>query len=223
MIGSPPGYIGFEEGGQLTEAVRRRPYCVILFDEIEKAHPEVFNIFLQILDNGRLTDSKGRVVNFKNTIIIMTSNIGNEVIQEYSSLGFVDKSSSDKETDEEKFESRIKEELRRHFKPEFINRIDEIIIFHPLRKEELEKIVELQIDMVKKRLEKQDIFIDVSRKAKDLIAKEGYEPSFGARPLKRVIQNQILDKLAMEIIDGKIKPGKVIKIDAVNDKIVFEE
>ncbi|MFA7169251.1 MAG: ATP-dependent chaperone ClpB [Candidatus Paceibacterota bacterium] len=223
MIGSPPGYVGFEEGGQLTEMVRRRPYSVILFDEIEKAHSEVFNIFLQILDNGRLTDSKGRVVNFKNTVIIMTSNIGNEVIREYSTLGFVDNNSKNKENDEEKFENRIKEELRRHFKPEFINRIDEIITFHPLTEKEIEKIVDLQVGFVKKRLEKQDINIEVSTKAKDILAKEGYEPNFGARPLKRVIQRQILDELAMAIIEGKVKPGKTIKVDVKNGKIVLEK
>lgn len=221
MIGSPPGYVGFEEGGQLTEAVRRRPYSVILFDEIEKAHPEVFNIFLQILDNGRLTDSKGRVVNFKNTIIIMTSNIGNEVIQEYSTLGFIDEKSRTREKDEEEFDRRIKEELRRHFKPEFINRLDEIITFRPLREKEIERIVDLQIDLVKERLEKQDIHIEVSPAAKELLAKEGYEPNFGARPLKRVIQKEILDKLAMDIIEGKVAPGKTIKINVKKDEIFF--
>lgn len=227
MIGSPPGYVGFEEGGQLTEAVRRRPYSVILFDEIEKAHPEVFNIFLQILDNGRLTDGKGRVVNFKNTIVIMTSNIGNQVIQEYSKLGFVANQHTEtkKEVSEDRkeFEDRIKQELRNHFKPEFINRIDEIIIFHPLTENEIEKIVELQINNVKRRLEKQEIRIEVTEAAKKQIAKAGYDPNFGARPLKRVIQSEILDKLALEIIDGKIKPGEIVRIDAEDDKIVFRE
>ncbi|MFA7171693.1 MAG: AAA family ATPase, partial [Candidatus Paceibacterota bacterium] len=220
MIGSPPGYIGFEEGGQLTEIVRKRPYSVILFDEIEKAHPEVFNIFLQILDNGRLTDSKGRVVNFKNTIIIMTSNIGNDVIREYSTLGFVDNNST-REKEEDIFEEKIQNELRRHFKPEFINRLDEIITFHPLTKEEIGRIVELQLDIVKKRLKKQDINIEVTPKAETLLAQKGYDPSFGARPLKRIIQSEILDELAMRIIEGKMKPGKVIVIDAEKEKIVF--
>jgi ATP-dependent Clp protease ATP-binding subunit ClpB len=192
MIGSPPGYVGFEEGGQLTEAVRRRPYSVILFDEIEKAHPEVFNIFLQILDNGRLTDAKGRVVNFKNTILIMTSNIRNE-------------------------------ELKNYFKPEFLNRLDEIVVFDSLNKKEIAQIVDLQINLVSKRLTKQNIKMGVSQKAKDLIASKGYDPSYGARPLKRVIQNEILDKLALEIIEEKIKEKDVVKIDVKKDEIVLEK
>jgi ATP-dependent Clp protease ATP-binding subunit ClpC len=202
--------------------VRKRPYSVILFDEIEKAHPEVFNIFLQILDNGRLTDSKGRVVNFKNTIIIMTSNIGNEVIREYSTLGFaVPNSKENKEKTD--FESRIQEELRRHFKPEFINRIDEIITFHPLTEKEIMQIVDLKLDIMEKRLEKQDIEAAVTAKVKKLLAEKGYDPNFGARPLKRIIQSEILDELAIEIIDGKIKSGEKIKIDADKDKIVFKK
>ncbi len=192
MIGSPPGYVGFEEGGQLTEAIRKRPYAVILFDEIEKAHPEVFNIFLQILDNGRLTDAKGRVVNFKNTILIMTSNIE-------------------------------KTELKNCFKPEFLNRLDEIVIFHSLNEKEIAQIVELQIDFISQRLAKQNIKIEVSQKAKELIASKGYEPSYGARPLKRVIRNEILNKLALEIIEGKIKEKDVVKIDAKKDEIVLEK
>lgn len=221
MIGSPPGYVGFEEGGQLTEVVRKRPYSVILFDEIEKAHPEVFNIFLQILDNGRLTDSKGRVVNFKNTIIIMTSNIGNEVIHEYSHLGFTAKNSR-KKTPREDFDERIQEELKRHFKPEFINRLDAIITFHPLTEENIGRIVELQLAGMKRRLKKQGISITVTDKAEAFLAEKGYDPDFGARPLKRVIQNEILDELALEIIDGKVKPGNKVRIDAAKGKIVFE-
>lgn len=222
MIGSPPGYVGFEEGGQLTEIVRKRPYSVILFDEIEKAHPEVFNIFLQIMDNGRLTDSKGRVVNFKNTIIIMTSNIGNEVIREYSTLGFVDKNSK-KKHEEEDFEEKIQSELRRYFKPEFINRLDEIITFHPLTQNEIGQIVEKQLDLITTRLESQGVAIKISEKAKALLAEKGYDPDFGARPLKRIIQNEILDELAMEIINGKIKSGKTVTVDAEKDKIVFKK
>jgi len=222
MIGSPPGYVGFEEGGQLTEAIRKRPYAVILFDEIEKAHPEVFNIFLQIFDNGRLTDAKGRVINFKNTILIMTSNIGNEAIQEYSSLGFVNRNKK-KDKDEKEFENKIKAELKNHFKPEFLNRLDEIVIFHPLNKKEIAQIVELQINFISKRLAKQNIKIEVSRKAKELIASKGYEPSYGARPLKRVIQNEILDKLALEIIEGKIKEKDTVKIDAKKDEIILKK
>ena len=220
MIGSPPGYVGFEEGGQLTEQIRRRPYSVILFDEIEKAHPDVFNIFLQILDNGRLTDAKGRVVNFKNSIIIMTSNIGNEVIEEYSSLGFVNRDSK-KTIEEKEFENKIKGELKNHFKPEFLNRIDETVIFHSLSKKEISRIVDLQLEIVSKRLAKQNIKIQVTDKAKKLISKNGYEPSFGARPLKRAIQNEILDELALQIIEGKIKEDDTIVIDVKKDKIVF--
>lgn len=223
MIGSPPGYVGFEEGGQLTEVVRKRPYSVILFDEIEKAHPEVFNIFLQILDNGRLTDSKGRVVNFKNTIIIMTSNIGNDVIRQHSALGFVDTAAQGKKKDEEEFEEMIYAELKRHFKPEFINRLDEIITFHPLSEKEIAAIVELQLSDVKKRLKRQDIDIEVTEKAKAFLAKKGYDPNFGARPLKRLIQSEILDELAMRIIEGKMVSGKTISIDAEKGKIIFKD
>lgn len=222
MIGSPPGYVGFEEGGQLTELVRKRPYSIILFDEIEKAHPEVFNIFLQIFDNGRLTDSKGRIVNFKNTIIIMTSNIGNEVIREYSSLGFASRAGK-KETKEKEFEDRIKAEFKNHFKPEFLNRIDEIVIFHSLGEKEIARIVNLQLDIVAGRLLRQNIIIKIGDRAKNLIAKKGYEPAYGARPLKRVIQNEVLDELALEIIEGKIKEGDIVKIDAEKNEIVFEK
>ena len=220
MIGSPPGYIGFEEGGQLTEQVRRKPYSVILFDEIEKAHPEVFNIFLQILDNGRLTDTKGRVVNFKNSIIIMTSNIGNEIIQEYSSLGFVNRDSK-KTLKETEFENRIKAELKNHFKPEFLNRIDEIIIFHSLSEKEILQIVDLQLEIVSARLAKQNIKIKVTDKARKTIATNGYEINYGARPLKRVIQNEILDELALGIIEGKIKDNDTVIIDSDKNKITF--
>ncbi|MBW6441040.1 ATP-dependent chaperone ClpB [Patescibacteria group bacterium] len=220
MIGSPPGYVGFEEGGQLTEQIRRKPYSVILFDEIEKAHPEVFNIFLQILDNGRLTDAKGRVVNFKNSIIIMTSNIGNDVIEEYSALGFVNR--DNKKTNREKeFENKIKAELKNHFKPEFLNRIDETIIFHSLSEKEIEQIVDLQLAIVSRRLAKQNIKIEFTKQARKLIATHGYHVSYGARPLKRVIQNEILDELALQIIEGKFKEDDKVKIDTIKNKITF--
>ncbi len=222
IIGSPPGYVGFEEGGQLTEKVRRRPYSVLLFDEIEKAHPEVFNIFLQILDNGRLTDSKGRIINFKNTIIIMTSNIGNEVIREYSSLGFVSRDNKER-TKEEEFENKIKAELKNHFKPEFLNRLDEIVIFHSLSEKEIGQIVDLQLEIVANRLTKNKIAIKVSEKAKEFIAKKGYDPAYGARPLKRAIQNEILDELALEIIEGKIKEGDTVKINVEKEKIILRK
>ncbi len=220
MIGSPPGYVGFEEGGQLTEQVRRRPYSVILFDEIEKAHPEVFNIFLQILDNGRLTDAKGRVVNFKNSIIIMTSNIGNEVIEKYSLSRLINRDSK-KTVKEKEFENKIKSELKNYFKPEFLNRIDETVIFHSLSEKEISKIFDLQFKILSNRLAKQNIKIKITDKAKKLISKKGYEPSFGARPLKRAIQNEILDELALQIIEERIKEGDVIVIDSIKDKIIL--
>jgi ATP-dependent Clp protease ATP-binding subunit ClpA len=221
MIGSPPGYVGYEEGGQLTEAVRRRPYSVILFDEIEKAHPEVFNILLQVLDNGRLTDAKGRVVNFKNTVIIMTSNIGNEVLRKVS-LGFL--TSGDKEPESETSEEiklRVFEELKKHFKPEFINRIDEIIVFHTLSKDDLAKIIDLQLARVSERLADKKIKIKVSPKAKKFLVEKGYDPTYGARPLKRVIQQMILDEIAKQIIVGKIQEGQKVEVDASGDKIVI--
>ncbi|MFH1233694.1 MAG: AAA family ATPase [Patescibacteria group bacterium] len=214
MIGAAPGYIGYEEGGQLTEKVRRRPYSVILFDEIEKAHPEVFNILLQVLDDGRLTDSKGRVVNFKNTIIIMTSNLGNEVIKEYS-IGFSDGSDEIKAhiTREKEMKEKIDKILKDHFKLEFLNRIDEIIIFKNLNKEVLSKIVDLELAKVEKRLKNKEITLKIALKVKKMLAEKGFDTTFGARPLKRIIQNLILDELAMEMIEGKIKQGDKVLID----------
>ncbi len=222
MVGSPPGYVGYEEGGQLTEIVRRRPYSVILFDEIEKAHPDVFNMLLQILDDGRLTDSKGRVVNFKNTIIIMTSNIGSELILEIGTrgeIGFGDESKREK-SNEEIMREKTTKSLQERFKPEFLNRVDEVIIFHPLSKKELMRIVDLQLVRVVARLEEKKVKIKVTEKAKKLLAEKGYNPLFGARPLKRVIQDLILNPLALEMIEGKLKK-KLIAIDAKDGKIVF--
>ncbi len=213
IIGSPPGYIGYEEGGQLTEKVRRRPYSVILFDEIEKAHPEVFNMLLQILDDGRLTDSKGRVVNFKNTIIIMTSNLGNQVIQEYS-IGFADhedKAKADVARNAE-MKDKIMSILKDHFKLEFLNRIDEIIIFRSLTEEVLAQIVDLELVKVQNRLAAKNIKLLFKDGIKKMLAQAGYDPTFGARPLKRVIQNKILDELALEIIEGKIKDNDKVEI-----------
>ena len=222
IIGSPPGYVGYDEGGQLTERVRRRPYSVILFDEVEKAHPEVFNVLLQILDDGRLTDSKGRVVNFKNTIIIMTSNLGNEVIKEYS-IGFADH--GDTEKDEKKMrDDEMKEKidriLREHFKLEFLNRIDEIVIFKSLTKDALTMIVNYEIAKVEKRLKNKDITVKIANKVKAMLAEKGYDVTFGARPLKRIIQNIILDELALMIIEGSVKNGDTVNIDlGLKDKI----
>ncbi|MFA5644188.1 MAG: AAA family ATPase [Patescibacteria group bacterium] len=214
LIGSPPGYIGHDDGGQLTDKIRRRPYSVILFDEIEKAHPETFNILLQILDDGVLTDSKGRKVNFKNTIIIMTSNLGNEVIKQYS-IGF---GSGENEEQKDKFrQDEMKEKidsiLKEYFKLEFLNRIDEIVIFKNLSKESLEKIIELELNKVEVRLKNKNIGIKISAKIKKHLADKGYDPSFGARPLKRLIQSMILDELALNIIEGKVKDGDKVLLD----------
>ena len=214
LIGSPPGYIGHDEGGQLTDKIRRRPYSVILFDEIEKAHPETFNILLQILDDGVLTDSKGRKVNFKNTIIIMTSNLGNEVIKQYS-IGFgggENQEQNDKYRQEE-MKEKIDKILRDHFKLEFLNRIDEVVVFKNLQKESLEKIIDLELLKVETRLKNKNIAVKISQKVKKYLAEKGYDPAFGARPLKRVIQNMILDELALNIIEGRVKDGDKVLLD----------
>jgi ATP-dependent Clp protease ATP-binding subunit ClpB len=221
IIGSPPGYVGYEEGGQLTEIVRRRPYSVILFDEIEKAHPEVFNILLQILDRGRLTDAKGRLVNFKNTIIILTSNVGSEALQQMAEFGFTHSGEARKQKQEET-KSRIMESLKQQFRPEFLNRLDEIIIFHGLGIEEVRKIVDLQLTIIEERLKHKKIKISVSASAKNLLAEKGFDPDYGVRPLKRKIQQLVLDPLAKMIVDGQIKNGDKVKIDAEKEKIVIK-
>jgi len=218
MIGSPPGYVGFEEGGQLTEAIRRRPYSVVLFDEIEKAHPEVFNILLQILDDGRLTDAKGRHVNFKNTVVIMTSNAGNEIVREYI-LGFT---AERPERETQQMKNKVLESLRQRFKPEFLNRVDEIIVFDALTQADLTKIADLQLEQVQKRLAEKKIKIKVTKEAKRLLVAKGYDPNFGARPLKRIIQQLILDQTAKQIIEGKIKEGDTIVFDEKNDEIIIQ-
>jgi len=219
MIGSPPGYVGFEEGGQLTEAIRRRPYSVVLFDEIEKAHPEVFNVLLQILDDGRLTDAKGRVVNFRNTVIVMTSNVGNEIVKQYI-LGFSDEPVR---SEEREMKSKVMEALKSQFKPEFLNRVDEIIVFDSLSKDDLAKIVELQLIQVQKRLAEKKIKIKVAQKAKKYLADKGYDPSYGARPLKRLIQQTILDEIAKKIIAGEIKEGDSVSIDTDEKGIIIKK
>jgi ATP-dependent Clp protease ATP-binding subunit ClpB len=221
MIGSPPGYIGHEEGGQLTEKVRRRPYSLILFDEIEKAHPDVFNILLQILDDGRLTDSKGRMINFKNTVIVMTSNVGSDIIHKMQDFGFRDGKGQEAILREDEMKERVMQSLREKFKPEFLNRLDEIIIFHPLGKEQIEKIVVLQLSLVKKRLMEKNIKLSVSADAKDLLARVGFDPVYGARPLKRSIQNMVLDELALRIVEGKIKDGDKVKVGVKDEKIII--
>ncbi|MFA5023798.1 MAG: AAA family ATPase [Patescibacteria group bacterium] len=224
LIGSPPGYIGHDDGGQLTDKVRRQPYSVVLFDEVEKAHPDMFNILLQILDDGRLTDSKGRTVNFKNTIIIMTSNLGNEIIKQYA-IGFSDMSDQVQATKmrREEMKEKIDKILKNHFKLEFLNRIDEIVLFRSLTPEALEKIVDLELTKVEKRLNNKNITVKVSAKIKKLLAEKGYDIAYGARPLKRIIQTMILDELALEIIAGKIKEGDKVKIELEErEKVVLK-
>ena len=214
LIGSPPGYVGYDEGGQLTEKIRRNPYSVVLFDEIEKAHPDVMNMLLQILDDGRLTDSNGRTVNFKNTIIIMTSNVGARMITDKKTLGFISEIDENKKIKDEYEETKkdVMAELKKEFRPEFINRIDEIIVFHKLQKEEMRQIVDIMLKEVIKRMEKQNLNIEISDDVKDKIIEEGTDSAYGARPLKRTIQNMIEDKLAEAILDGKIKQNKKAKL-----------
>ena len=209
LIGAPPGYVGYEEGGQLTEAVRRRPYTVVLLDEIEKAHDDVFNILLQIMDDGRLTDGHGRTVGFKNTVIIMTSNIGSK------SLEMVDT------RDREQVEKRVHEALRERFRPEFLNRVDEILIFNALTREDIRRIVDMQVEHLSGRLAERSIEITLTDEAKDLLAEQGFDPQYGARPLKRTIQRDIQDPLAMKLLDGEIKEGDVVKVDAIDGEIDF--
>jgi len=210
LIGAPPGYVGYDEGGYLTEAVRRHPYSVVLFDEIEKAHPDVFNVLLQILDDGRMTDGKGRTVDFKNTVLIMTSNVGTQWIQE---LG---------DTNSPEMEKRVMDALRSTFKPEFLNRIDEIVIFNSLGPEEIKKIVEIQMGLLAKRLEASKITLELTDKAKEFIANSGFDPVYGARPLKRTIQHLVQDPLAMKILDGSVKEGDHLKMDVRDGNLVFQ-
>ena len=220
LIGSPPGYVGYDEGGQLSEKVRRNPYSVILFDEIEKAHPDVFNILLQVLDDGHITDAHGRKVDFKQTIIIMTSNAGAQAIVEPKQLGFI--SQKDEKKDYEKMKSGVMEEVRRLFKPEFLNRIDEIMVFHTLNKEEIRKIVLLLLKSLEKRCEEQmDIHLNVTNSAVDYIAEAGFDAKYGARPLRRAIQSKIEDRLANELLEGKIRRGDIVQVQYRNKEIRF--
>ncbi|MDP3710830.1 MAG: ATP-dependent chaperone ClpB [bacterium] len=223
IIGSPPGYVGYEEGGQLTEIVKHRPYSVILFDEIEKAHPEVFNILLQIFDNGHLTDAKGRMVNFKNTIIIMTSNIGGEFMQEIGRLGFMGIDEDTREQKETDMKDKIRKALERHFRPEFLNRLDEIIIFSSLNPETIQRIVEVQLEKVRERLEQKGIKLSFTEGLKKFISEKGYDPQYGARPLKRAIQTLVLDPIAQEMIAGKTREGDSVEADAKFGEVVFQK
>ena len=224
LIGSPPGYVGYDDGGQLTEKIRRKPYSVILFDEIEKAHPDVMNMLLQILDDGRLSDSTGRTVNFKNTVIIMTSNVGARMITDKNILGFSQGTNS-KEGQEKEYESIKKDvmaELKKEFRPEFINRIDDIIVFHKLNNGDIKQIIEIMIKQVQKRLKGQEYNVEIDDSVKELVAKKGIDTNYGARPLKRAIQSNVEDKIAEAILDGKIIPHKKVKIVAENDEIKVE-
>jgi len=202
LIGAPPGYVGYDEGGQLTEAVRRRPYSIILLDEIEKAHHDVFNVLLQVLDDGRLTDSKGKTVDFKNTIIIMTSNVGSDRIQNLEL----------KRNNQEKWREEVFEMLKLHFRPEFINRVDDVIIFESLKEEDIAKIVSIQLKDIENRLAAKKIKIKLNKVALEWLAKNGYDPLYGARPLKRLIQNVLLDELAFQILEGKVKKGDTVQV-----------
>jgi len=205
LVGAPPGYVGYDEGGQLTEAVRRRPYSVILFDEIEKAHPEVFNILLQLLDDGRLTDGHGRTVDFKNTVVIMTSNLGGEIWYQHDNIN----------------RDEVQEILQNHFRPEFLNRLDEIIIFHRLSKEDLHQIIKIQLELLMDRLNERGLTIKLEPEAFEYLAEVGYDPNFGARPLKRAIQREIMDPLAMKLLTSEIKDGQNVKIRLVDGKLDF--
>jgi ATP-dependent Clp protease ATP-binding subunit ClpB len=213
LIGAPPGYVGYEEGGQLSEAVRRRPYSVVLFDEIEKAHHDVFNILLQVLDDGRLTDGQGRTVDFKNTVIIMTSNIGSAIIQEHF---------NNSKAGQGKVDELVRAELKKYFRPEFLNRIDDIIIFHSLDEKQLEAVIGIQLQQLEKRLAGQQLTIEVGPAARKYLVKEGYDPQFGARPLKRAIQEHLLDPLAMKLLDGEFKTGDRIKVTADGGQLKFQ-
>jgi ATP-dependent Clp protease ATP-binding subunit ClpB len=209
LVGAPPGYVGYEEGGQLTEAVRRRPYSVVLFDEIEKAAPDVFNVLLQILDDGRLTDGQGRTVDFKNTVIIMTSNIGGQWIVELGAKN------------SEEARNRVMDALRQHFRPEFLNRVDEVIVFQTLLRQELGKIVDLQLQNVEKRLAERNLGVAFSERARQLLIDEGYDPVYGARPLKRTIQRRVLDPLALQVLEGRFHEGSTILVDAQDGQLTF--
>jgi ATP-dependent Clp protease ATP-binding subunit ClpC len=218
LVGAPPGYVGYEEGGQLTEKDRRKPYSVVLFDEVEKAHPEVFNVLLQVLDDGRLTDSKGRTVDFRNTVIIMTSNVGAQTIRKGGALGFT----ASREADYTDMKDRVMDELKKQFRPEFLNRLDDQIVFHPLAEEHIREIVDLMSDDLRKRLRENDIHFVLSDEAKAFLAKEGYDPQYGARPLKRAIQRHIEDQLSEALLSGSVRKGDLVKIDAEDGKLTVK-
>jgi ATP-dependent Clp protease ATP-binding subunit ClpC len=220
LIGSPPGYVGYEEGGQLTERVRRKPYSVVLFDEVEKAHPDVWNMLLQILEEGKLTDNVGRVVNFRNTIVLMTSNVGSDTIKRGSSLGF---SPITDENSYEKMREKILDESKRVFRPEFLNRLDDIIVFRSLLKPELIEILSIEINKVMERLKTKNLTLELDDKAKDFLVEKGYDPQYGARPMRRSVERFLEDPLAEEILKGHIHEGEPILVTSENDKLVFSQ
>jgi ATP-dependent Clp protease ATP-binding subunit ClpB len=210
LVGAPPGYVGYEEGGYLTEAVRRKPYSVILLDEVEKAHPDVFNILLQVLDDGRLTDGQGRTVDFKNTVIVMTSNLGSNVIQEMAG-----------EDNYDQMKDAVMDIVGQHFRPEFINRVDDVVVFHPLQRAQIHAIANIQLTQLKQRLAERDIGLEVTEAALDLIAEAGFDPVYGARPLKRAIQQQLENGLAQDLLQGRFSAGDTITVDVVEDHLRF--
>jgi ATP-dependent Clp protease ATP-binding subunit ClpC len=220
LVGSPPGYVGYEEGGQLTEKVRRNPYSVVLFDEIEKAHPDVWNMLLQILEEGKLTDSLGRVVNFRNTIILMTSNVGSDTIKKQSTLGF---SPISDETTYEKMREKILDESKRVFRPEFLNRLDDVIVFRSFTKPDLIQILSLEVTKVLDRLRKKNLRLEIDEKAKDFLVEKGYDPQYGARPMRRAVEKFFEDPLAEEILKGVLHEGETIMVTVDNDKLVFNQ
>ena len=215
LIGAPPGYVGYDEAGQLTEAVRRRPYAVVLFDEIEKAHPEVLNVMLQLLDDGRLTDGKGRTVDFKNAVIIMTSNVGSHLIADRAVAG--------QTALDEGVRRELTEALRQHFRPEFLNRIDDIIFFHALGRADIRKIIDIQLASLIRRLDERKLTVELSDRARDLIVDEGYDPVYGARPLKRTLQRRLLDPLALAVVEGRFGEGDTISVDAGDEGLVLNK
>jgi len=220
LIGSPPGYVGYEEGGQLTEQVRRKPYSVVLFDEIEKAHPDVWNMLLQILEEGKLTDNVGRVVNFRNTIILMTSNVGSDTIKKQSSLGF---SPITDESSYEKMREKILEEAKKTFRPEFLNRLDDIVVFRSLTKPDLIQILDLEISKVVERLKAKNITLQLDEKAKDFLVARGYDPQYGARPMRRAVERSLEDPLAEEILKGSFHEGEPVLVSVDGDHLSFSQ